>query len=79
MAKGADASVESYENMIDMSMLEYDLETGFFCSKQKIELKAGTTYTVVATKTFFGDRIDKWNDLKEMGVSIIKHKFEIDI
>lgn len=65
ITKQADASVEPYDNMIDMSMVEYDVETGFFCSRQKIELKAGTTYTVVASKEFFGERIVNWNDLKD--------------
>lgn len=65
MIKDADAAKKpSYENMLDMSQLTYNEETGFFCSNQIIELKKDTKYTVVASKNFFGERIVLENDLK---------------
>ena len=63
--KTVDAAKQpSYNNILDMSMLKYDDETGFFYSDQQIELKTGTTYTVVASKGFFGERIVNWDDLE---------------
>ena len=62
--KEADASKKSsYENMLDMSMLRIDESTGFFCSDQQIEIVEGVTYTVVASKSFFGTRISQHSEL----------------
>lgn len=65
MGEDIDASKKaSYTNMLDMSKLALNEETGFFYSTQKIELKKDVNYTVVATTNFFGERITSANDLK---------------
>lgn len=58
------SKIPQYVNILDMNMLDFNNETGFFCSSQTIELKEGSTYTVVASKKFFGERIQEGNELK---------------
>ena len=62
--KASASKAPSYTNMLDMSKLQVNAETGLFYSTQAIELKKDATYTIVATKNFFGEKIVEWNDLK---------------
>lgn len=70
-----------YANVIKQQLEKVGkYEAKYFFNGKEYDVLFRTSLTQRPTYSYKGVGVCiKWNDLKEMGVSIIKHKFEIDI
>lgn len=58
----ASAEVNNYVNLLDMNQTKYNEDTNVFYSEQKIQLYKDNCYTLVASKSFFGNQTTENSD-----------------